>query len=132
MYRVKLILISVQLILFLQVHEQNTTLKAEVSRLKSSKKQLSSELSKLKDKYESLSQDFEKMPFIDEAEQAMDQLEEILIEMKSKFTKSPKHKVYLLCFGHPYCILSVYIHIYVHIFSIQPTYLRTCTIKFKG
>ena len=90
------------MVLFFQMYEQNTTLKAEVSQLKSSKKQLSTELSKLKDKYESLSQDFEKMPFIDEAEQAMDQLEEILIEMKSKFTKLPfstKHKVCLLGLG---------------------------------
>ena len=117
------------MVLFLQVYKQNTTLKAEVSQLKSSKKQLSNEFSELKDKYQSLSQDFEKMTFINEAEQVMDQLEEILIEVKLNFTKLPfltKHKVCLLCFGHPYCIVCVNMQYNLRM------YLPTYTIKFKG
>lgn len=38
---------------------------------------------KLEDKYNSLSQDFGKSVFIDEAEEIMDQLEEMLTETKS-------------------------------------------------
>ena len=73
----------------MQVDEQNAGLKAEVSELKSSKKYLSNELRKLKDKYHSLSQEFEKSIFIDEAEGIMDQLEEMLTEVKSNFKTLP-------------------------------------------
>ena len=82
-----------------QVCEQNTNLRAEISQLKSSKKQLSSELGRLKDKYQSLSKDYEKSTFISEAEKLMDRLEEILNETKSNLTKLPflnKHKVRML------------------------------------
>ena len=71
--------------MYMQVNEQNADLQSEVSQLKLSKKHLSNELRKLKDKYHSLSQDFGKSIFINEAEGIMNQLEERLTEIRSKF-----------------------------------------------
>ena len=76
----------------MQSYEQDTDLQAEVSQLKSSKKYLSNELRKLKDKYHSLSQDFGKVVFLNEAEGVMDQLEEMLSEIRSKFEALPCFK----------------------------------------
>ena len=76
----------------MQVYEQNADLQAEISQLKSSKKHLSNELRKLKDRYHSLSQDFGKSIFINEAEGIMDQLEERLSEIRSKFETFPHFK----------------------------------------
>ena len=83
---------------FLQVYQQNSNLKAEVARLKSSEENLSNELEKLKEKYDSLSQDFENSH--SKAEQIMDQLE----ETKSHFETLPfltKYiKVRTYCYIH--------------------------------
>ena len=76
----------------MQVYEQNDDLQAEVSQLKSSKKHLSNELRKLKDKYHNLGQDFGKSIFINEAEGIMNQLEERLSEIRSKFEALPCFK----------------------------------------
>ena len=70
--------VSIIAVVFIQVYK----LKAENSQLKN-------ELRKLKDKYHSLSQDFEKSIFNNEAEEIMDQLEEILTETKSNLEKLP-------------------------------------------
>ena len=76
----------------MQIYEQDADLQAEVSQLKSSKKYLSNELRKLKDKFHSLSQDFGKAVFLNEAEGVMDQLEEMLTEIRSKFEALPHFK----------------------------------------
>jgi len=81
----------------MQVYEQNTSLKLEVSQLESSGKCLSNELRRVKEMYHNLSQDLGKSTFINEAEGIMDQLEGILTETKTKFEKLSflkKHKVY--------------------------------------
>ena len=96
---------------FVQVYKQSTTLKNEVSRLKTHKKQLSSELGELKGKYQSLSQ--EKSTFINESETIMCQLEEMLIETKSSFTKLPfltKHKVCMTLLLYCNCHDLLYFH----------------------
>ena len=100
---------------FMQVYD----LKAEVSQLKSSKMHLSNELRKLKDKYHSLSQEFKKSVFLDEAEDIMGHLEEMLIEVKSRFETLPrleKLKVELASIG--ICVLcNRYIASYVHMLA---------------
>ena len=64
-------------------------LKAEISKLKSSKKHLSNEFRKLKDQYHSLSQEIKKSVFLHEAEAIMGHLEEMLTEVKSSFETLP-------------------------------------------
>ena len=89
------------------MREQNTYLKTEVTQLKSSKKQLSSELGRLKDKYQ-------KSTFINEAERIMEQLNGILIETKSNFTKFPfltKHKVRYSLHFLAYCMYIVVVNV---------------------
>ena len=77
----------------IQVNQQNSSLKAEVAQLKSSKKELLNELKLWKEKYSSLSQNFKKS--CSKADLLMDQLE----KTKSNFENLPflkKYKV-LLC-----------------------------------
>ena len=88
------------IIVFLQVYKQNIDLKDKVFQLKLSENNLSDEFEKLKLKYHSLSQNFEKTIFM--AEIAMNELEETLIEIKSKFKNSSLDKV------HTYVAIHIY------------------------
>ena len=86
---------------FLQVYQQNSNLKAEVAKLKSSEKTLLNKLEKSKEKYDRLSQCFENS--CSKAEQIMDQLE----ETKSYFEILPFLKKFIKVF-------VIYVNIYIH------------------